>query len=97
MENSTNYRYYNGFKDVRESNTVSIRVSDADYILDPCLPPWGSVHDAQTAARSASELDQLAKKCSDPIKSSMMQTCADALWQSSIDTYSFVFRQRGFS
>lgn len=79
------------------SDNVPILVSDADYILDPCLPPFGSVHDAQTAARSATELDKLAARCSDPIKASMMKTCADALWQSSIDTYSFVFRQRGFS
>ena len=71
-------------------------ITDSDYVMDPTLPPFGSVNDAQTAARSAAELDQLAKRCNDPIKASMIRTCADALWQSSLDTYSFVFRQRGF-
>ena len=96
MSKPTVCNHFTGIAGSPVSDSVSEHVSDADYQLDPCLPPFGSVHDAQTAARSASELDQLAKKCSDPIKASMIKTCADALWQSSIDTYSFVFRQRGY-
>ena len=79
------------------SRTVQDAVTDPDYLIDSDLPPFDSIADARSAAKCAEQLDQLAKKCQDPVKSSMMKTAARALWDNSLSTYVHVFRQRGLS
>lgn len=80
-----------------DSDTNSVTTQEVVMEKITPLPPYGCLSDARKAAKYALEIDQLSNRISDPVKASMMKSCADALWQSSVDTYSFVFRQRGFT
>lgn len=70
-------------------------ITDNDYLIDPCLPPFGSVEDAQIVAKCARDLDKVARRCADPIRRTMIETAAAALWETSVETYAHVFRLRG--
>ena len=70
-------------------------ITDSDYILDLDLPPFSTMSDANTAAKVAVELNQLAARSSDPIQSQKIKAVARAMWQCSLGTCAHVFRLRG--
>lgn len=77
---------------------VSLRgsvITDADYKLDPCLPPLDSLSDARIVAKCARDLDIVARRCQDPIKRTMIKTAAASLWDTSVETYAHMFKSRG--